>query len=238
MNRTICLIITSLIITNLLGCKNFSSSYVYQPPNKAKYDYDNEVFIDRPFSVVWDELIKQLSKSIFEINNTEKASSGIIDLSFSTDTPEEYVDCGRTTWTHKNRSDKEVRIYKTAESSTYKNAPRWGTYRPSPIIESVIRETLLEGHINIFVAPEGNGTRITVNCRYTFKVNISGDYEKQNVYGGVKERGSLPSSSSEIIFLNTIQVKKNNWEASGEPENVKCYSTGKLEQEVLSLIKQ
>jgi hypothetical protein len=50
--------------------------------------------------------------------------------------------------------------------------------------------------------------------------------------------GSLPSSSSEIIFLNTIQVKKNNWETSGEPENTKCYSTGKLEQEILNLIKQ
>lgn len=236
MNRTICLIITLLIITNLLGCKNFSSSYVYLPPNKAKYD--NEVFIDRPFSVVWDELIKQLSKTIFVINNIEKASSGIINLSFSTDTPEEYVDCGRTTWTHKNWSDKEVRIYKTAESSAYKNASRWGTFRPSPIIESVIRETSLEGRVNIFVVPEGNGTRITVNCRYTFKVDISGDYEKQNVYGGVKERGSLPSSSSEIIFFNTIQTKKNNWETSGEPENAKCYSTGKLEQEILNLIKQ
>ena len=236
MNRTICLIITSLIITNLLGCKNFSSSYVYLPPNKAKYD--NEVFIDRPFSVVWDELIEQLSKSIFVISNFEKASSGIIDLLFSTDTPGKYVDCGRTTWTHKNRSDKEVRIYKTAESSTYKNAHGGGTFRPSPIIESVIRETSLEGRINIFVAPEGDGTRITVNCRYTFKVNISGDYERQNVYGEAKERGSLPSSSSEIIFLNTIQVKRNNWETSGEPENAKCYSTGKLEQEILNLIKQ
>jgi hypothetical protein len=58
------------------------------------------------------------------------------------------------------------------------------------------------------------------------------------VYGEVKERGSLPSSSSEIIFLNTIQVKRNNWETSGEPENAKCYSTGKLEQEILNLIKQ
>ena len=236
MNRTICLIITLLIITNLLGCKNFSSSYVYLPPNEA--EYDNEVFIGRPFSVVWDELIEQLSKSIFVISNFEKASSGIIELLFSTDTPEQYVDCGRTTWSHENRIDKEVRIYKTAESSTYKNASILGTFRPSPIIESVIRETSLEGRINIFVAPEGDGTRITVNCRYTFKVNISGDYERQNVYGGVKKMGSLPSSSSEIIFLNTIQVKRNNWETSGEPENAKCYSTGKLEQEILNLIKQ
>lgn len=236
MNRTICLLIISFIIINLPGCKNFSSSYVYLPPNKAKYD--NDVFINRPFSVVWDELIKHLSKSIFVINNIEKASSGIINLSFSTDTPEEYVDCGRTTWTHKNWSDKEVRIYKTAESSTYKIAPSWGAFRPSPMIESVIRETSLEGSINIFVTPEGSGTRITVNCRYTFKVNKYGDYEKQNVYGGVKERGHLPSSSSEIIFFDTIQVKRNNWETSGEPENAKCYSTGKLEQEILNLIKQ
>ena len=58
------------------------------------------------------------------------------------------------------------------------------------------------------------------------------------MYGGVKDSGSLPFSSSEIIFLNTTPVKKNNWETSGEPENTKCYSTGKLEQEILNLIKQ
>jgi hypothetical protein len=111
------------------------------------------------------------------------------------------VDCGRTTWTHKNRSDKEVRIYKTAESSTYKNAHGGGTFRSSPIIESVIRETSLEGHINIFVAPEGDGTRITVNCRYTFKVNISGDYERQNVYGGVKRWGLSLLLRVKLYFL-------------------------------------
>ena len=94
------------------------------------------------------------------------------------------------------------------------------------MIESVIRETSLEGRINIFVAPEGNGTRITVKCQYIFKVNISGDYVKQNMYGGVKERGPLPSSLSEIIF-DKDRVKRNNREASG-----------KLEQEILSLHKQ
>ena len=95
MNRIICLLIPSLIIISLLGCATYpTSSYVYMPPNEVKYD--NEAFVDKPFGVVWDELVEQLSKSFYVINNIEKASR-IINVSFSTDTPEEYVDCGIST---------------------------------------------------------------------------------------------------------------------------------------------
>jgi len=233
MKRTIGSIAVSLIIINLLGCAYPTSSYVYIPPKKAKYD--NEILVDKPFEVVWDELVKQLSKSFYVINNIEKASR-IINLSFSTDTPDEYVDCGATTREYGKKSNKKVSTYKIAEPSFYQSASRGGELGQFPVVTNVNRETALEGRVNIFAAPEGNSTRIVVNCRYVFSVDASGNYEVRNVIGTVIENGNIPSSTTEIVF-NTNQEKKANWGTAGSPEYVSCHSTGKLEQEILDLVR-
>jgi len=238
-NRTICLLIPSLIIISLLGCATPTSSLVYIPPNEVKYN--NEAFVDKPFEVVWDELVEQLSKSFYVINNIEKASR-IINVSFAIDTPEEYVDCGVSTREYGVKSNMSTYTYEVAESSFYKAASRAGTSSQFPSIlgyqvdHNVNRETSLEGRANIFVAPEGNGTKITVNCRYVFKVELSGSYETRDVIGAVVQRGILPPSSSSMVF-NTNQEKKTNWGTPSEPFFVTCHSTGELEQGILNLVK-
>ena len=234
MNRTICLLIISFLIINILGCAtHHTSSLVYMPPNEVKYD--NEAFVDRPFEVVWDELVEQLSKSFYVINNIEKASR-IINVSFSTEAPEEYVDCGTSTREYGGKSNMSTYTYKVAETSYYKAASRAGAYSQFPVDGNMNRETSLEGRANIFVAPEGNGAKITINCRYIFKVTSSGSYETRNVFGQVFERGVIPPNTSEVVF-NTNQEKKSNWGTPSEPQFVTCHSTGKLEQEILNLVK-
>ena len=121
--KKISLIIASLLVINLLGCATMTSSYDYMPPKKAIYD--NESFIDRPFEVVWDELVKKISKSFYVINNIEKASR-IINLSFSTDTPVEYVDCGETTREYGKTPNISTYTYSVAEPSSYKMGARGG----------------------------------------------------------------------------------------------------------------
>ena len=209
------------------------STFLYNYPQEIKYD--NEVFIDRPFSEVWDEFVKELAKSFYVINNIEKTSR-IINISFSTDTPEEYVDCGKTTRTYNKGKEDEVYLYKVAESSSYKLSDKTGAYGQFPVTYNINRNPTLEGRVNIYVAPEDNGTRITVNCRYILNVSTTGNYITQNVFGEIINRGSIPSGNHSVAF-NTNQKKRSNWGTANEPLYITCLSTGKLEQDILSLIK-
>lgn len=49
-----------------------------------------------------------------------------------------------------------------------------GTWGPHhlPSVSYMTRTVSLEGRINIYIAPQGNGTLVTVNSRYIFSVNI------------------------------------------------------------------
>ena len=215
------------------------SSYVNSPP--PEITIDNEMFIDRPFSEVWDELFKELAKSFYVINNIEKTSR-IINISFSTDTPEEYVDFGTTTRTYDSGTEHEEYTYKLAESSSYKLAykPKMRIYGQYGLhgISNINRKTSLDGRANIYIAPENNGTRITVNCRFVLNVNTAGsNYIIKNMYG-VTVASGLNQSEDYSVAFNTNQEKRSNWGTAKEPVYITCHSTGKLEQDILSLIKQ
>ena len=234
MKKIISLIIASLLVINLLGCATMmTSSFDYTPPSKAIYD--NEIFVDRPFEVVWDELVKKISKSFYVINNIEKESR-IINLSFSTDNPVEYVDCGESTREYGKEPNIRTYTYNVAESSSYTAGARAGGMGQFPVEYNMNREIALEGRVNIFVAPEGDGTNITVNCRYILGVSTSGEYETRNVFGQIFERGAIPLDTREVVF-NTKQEKKSNWGTASEPLYSTCHSTGKLEQEILNFVK-
>ena len=226
-----------LFVFVFAGCAVIPQSY-YQtlPPSISKID--NEIFIDRPFSDVWDELVKELAKSFYVINNIEKTSR-IINISFSTNTPEEYVDCGTTTRTYTKGSERQSYRYKVAESSSYKYGSKAGQYGQFPVISNLNRKTSLEGRANIYVAPENNGTRITVNCRYIFSVNVSGDYTTLNVFGQpIPFQSGFHSPTTSSMTFNTNQEKTVDWGTPEQPADVTCSSTGKLEHDILSFIKQ
>ena len=56
-------------------------------------DTENQITVPTPFNETWDRLVKNLSADFFSINNIEKASR-IINVSFSTQDPGQFVDCG------------------------------------------------------------------------------------------------------------------------------------------------
>lgn len=63
--------------------------------------------------------MKQLAKSFFVVNNIEKESR-LINVSFSTETPEKYINCGRTTRTFKLGDEVLTTSYDVAADSSYK----------------------------------------------------------------------------------------------------------------------
>jgi hypothetical protein len=83
-----------MIAIFITGCATQGVS-TYKYTDNAPIQINNELVVSKPQSQVWDILVKELSKSFYVINNIDKESR-IINVSFSSNAPSEYVDCGKT----------------------------------------------------------------------------------------------------------------------------------------------
>lgn len=218
-----------MLIWMLNGCAATATSrFEYTPPDQI--EVQNEVVSEKNFEVVWDRLVKELAKSFYVINNIEKESR-IINLSFATDHPEEFVDCGTSHRTFKHGRTEETYDYPVAGSSAYRIAGgRAGDFANFQVISSVQRRSSLEGRANIYVAPEGAGARVAVNCRYVLTVETSGTTDAINYYGGVVARQPLHANFS--ATFNTNQLVTTDWAGVA----VQCRSSGKLEGDILEMV--
>lgn len=218
----------------LNGCaKPAHSTFNYHKPDNIKAD--NEVHIDEEFEIVWDRLVKNLSESFYVINNIEKASR-LINVSFSTDNPLEYADCGSSSRTFQHGAERKKYYYNVAESCNYKAAgnPYMVGFHSYPVIFYVHRETDLEGRINIYVAPhQGGGTDVSVNTRYIMTSKVDGYGTVTNQYNQVIRREDVPPSSQDCSF-NTNKQGKAVWGDADQSETVYCSAKGTLEGEILS----
>jgi len=226
------LIFPAMIV--LTGCATqgvSSSSYTKNTPLQIK----NETQIAEPYSLVWDKLIKELSKSYYVINNIDKESR-IINLSFSSTSPTEYVDCGVSHRTYKQGEKTENYNYDTAGHTMFKIAtPR----QEHPTISNYVlvkREPSLEGRTNVYLAPvEGDKTKtvITVNTRYILSINVKSQIYAEHISGNLFERGQM-QNTNQIISFNT---NKSTDTDVGGGQIVTCFAKGKLENEILRIVK-
>lgn len=215
-----------------VGCASAAKT-TFLTTNPTDHDVANEVLVEKPFEEVWDSLVAELSKSFFVVNNIAK-DSRLINLSFSTDQPEEYVDCGRTTRTYKKGSEDYTYDYAIAEDSAYKFSKQLATNAYANY--DIARATGLEGRINVYVAPQGGGTKVSVNCRYVFSVKTSGTYE---TIGGALEirqdAGPIPSEERALTF-NTGAPGHADWGTPSQSVQVTCVSRGVLESTILEMV--
>ncbi len=156
------LIVGIAVVTALTGCATSTTNYA---PPIAKTVQNNRQ-INQSFETVWDRLVKQLSSDFFVINNIDK-NSRLINLSFSSQRPSDFVDCGRTSRTFKNARGDQNYTYNTADSSQFTSTNTEGH------AFNVRRTAKLEGRTNIYVAPEGIGTLVSVNTKYVVNVTMS-----------------------------------------------------------------
>jgi hypothetical protein len=174
-----------------------------------------------------------LAKSFYVINNIDKQSR-IINVSFSTDTPEAYVDCGITTRTYSRGDERQTYKYHLASASTYKEATSAGINNKLPQTTVISRRPSLEGRVNIYVAPEDQNTRASVNIRYVLTIKAEGTYMIENRYGTPIQNGTIPAQTSTITF-NTNQPATVNWGTPQQPLEATCQSLGRLEKDILQL---
>jgi hypothetical protein len=190
------------------GC---ATSTNYVPPGRVAVT--NAIKVDRPFDNVWDQLVRELSSDFFVINNIDK-NSRIINISFTSNQPSDYVDCGRTSQTSSGIFTGGVTQYNTADSVTYYTNDRIGQ------AYTVRRTTKLDGRTNIYVAPEGQSTNVAVNTKYVLGMNtVITAYDGRQVN----------QASKAIDFSTKSPANPTSSEAG-------CATKGVIEGKILSLV--
>lgn len=190
------------------GCA--TSTEIYMPP-PGSGGVTNSKVVQKPFEHVWDQLVRQLSSDFFVINNIDK-SSRLINLSFSAQRPSEYVDCGQTNRSFTNAHGTRNYSYNTADSATFAFANQQGH------VFNLNRRSRLEGRTNIYVAPEGPGTLVTVNTKYILNIDV----EAFGLDGRPAGRQS---------FVADVSTK-----TPGGYQDIQCYARGVIEQRILSFV--
>ncbi len=223
------------IVSFVSGCATTQgiNTVKYDPPTPAKVK--NEVVIVKPYKEVWNELVKELSKSFYVINNIDKKSH-IINISFNFNQPANYADCGKTHRSYTQGGSKEGFDYDVAGTSEFKAATPLQPDKNFSYYVLVRRETTLEGHANIYVAPsknDKNRTVVTVNARYIFTARAKGQVFAQNFLGYIVSCERMPEETS-IISFNTNAPGS----IGGTGGKVTCCSKGKLEEEIVGMISK
>jgi hypothetical protein len=207
MNR---LVLAGVLTVCIAGCA--TSSMQYSPPNKVSIV--NSTKIAKPFDVVWDQLVRELSSDFFVINNIDK-NSRLINISFSTNRPSDYIDCGRTVRAF-NGIGGDSSTYNAADSARFNVTNRIGQ------VFNVQRTTKLTGRANIYVAPESPGTSVIVNTKYVLDINSH----------ATSLDGKPAGQSSSSVDFST---KTSSDQTANGPA---CSTKGVIEQKILAFVNQ
>lgn len=196
----------------------------------------NEITVNQPYQQVWDKLVRGLSKSYYMINNIDKESR-IINLSFSSTLPQEYVDCGSTERTYTNRGVTETFKYKTAASSRFKLASSIQSDPVSNYYLDINRTSSLEGRISVYLAPEqGDNTKthVVVNTFYILSITNSGNVFRESLSGRILSSTFIPNTPPTKIKFNTGNPSQFTWT---EGVTSTCSSNGKSENDILDILQ-
>ncbi len=222
-------------VGTLGGCATTPGRSTYALERADSYTLKSEKIISRPPNQVWDELVKNLSKSVFVVNNIEKESR-IIHVSFYSETPEKFVDCGKTRRSFARGGENQEYVYEIAASSSYKLASRAGESGKLPMTSLVNRTTSLDGRMKISVAPHQAGTIVTVTGTYTLTAKVTGSYVVENAYGRQIERGNIPPVTYTCSF-STDRPNTCNWASGQQAVSITCQSRGILETRILDQVR-
>ncbi|MFR0673175.1 hypothetical protein ACLUUI_05700 [Enterobacterales bacterium AW_CKDN230030176-1A_HGKHYDSX7] len=196
------------IAVSVAGCA--TSSIDYRPPSGTSIV--NTKKVSKDFDKAWDDLVRQLSSDFFVINNIDK-SSRLINVSFSSSRPSEYIDCGSTTRKFTNARGEQVYNYLPADSSQF------AVVNKQHVAFNAVRTTKLEGRVNVYVAPNGGATDISVNTKYVFTVD----------FNAVGFDGS-PGGTQKAIFDFSTKSPHSSPELT-------CFAKGTLESKILDMVE-
>jgi hypothetical protein len=218
----------------LAGCATVTpSDFGYAPPGGDSV-VKNESLVSSSFDETWDRLVARLSSSFFVINNIDKASR-LINVSFTTEEPQQYLNCGTTTRHFEHLNENRDYSYPVAGSSNFKVVAKGGPYHNLAIVGEIARRVSLEGRINVYVAPvDKSGTRVLVNAKYVMTIHTTGVATQYTAFGTPNASERIPDSNH-TISLSTTEPTTKDLGTAQQAQLVKCESTGVLESKLLAL---
>jgi len=218
----------------LVGCASIPASYNvdYTPPLLTSIN--NEKVSSLSFDEVWDDLVADLSKTFYVINNIDKQSR-LLNVSFRiTSSINDYVDCGESIKQFSLASKEQNISYNVADSSSYFTSSTVQNNVPNTIYFEYFRIPSLEGRANIYVAPVENGTQIMVNSRYSWI--FRGEYDTY-LYMPLYDSHSKQASVGRRLDTGIVEpISFNTNQLGGNIGGVQCISTGKFERDILNLL--
>lgn len=231
LKRSYFLAVTAFLMT---GCATTTpSTFQYSEP-EAVHSITNEIIVSEDFDTVWNRMVKELSDSFFVINNIDRESR-LINLSFSSDDPTDYIDCGSTERTFDFKGKSQTYKYAVAGNNQYKLLRTWNPPVNQPLVAEIRRDSQLDGRINLYVAPvDDSSTEMTVNVRYAYSVNVSGTITRYSAFGDPASAENLRTETTDGPSFNTGQTSTVQWEDGP----VTCRAKGTLEKRILSLAQE
>jgi hypothetical protein len=224
---TIVLTVTSFIT----GCASVTPSTGEYSAPSSTVPIKNEIIIEEPFEKVWNRLVRDLSNSFFVINNIDRESR-LINLSFNSQNPVEYIDCGNSNRTFEFDGSVENFSYPVAGNNTYKLMSTWNPPMNQPEVYEVQRNSSLEGRINVYLAPiSSEKTEMSVNVRYMYSVTVSGKMTRYSAFGAAGYSERIPTETYNGPSFNTGQTGTTQ-DSQG---STTCVATGELEARILEM---
>jgi len=224
-----CLLLIILIQMSCVSIPKIHHDY-YRPNMKT---IKNDIYIEEAFETVWNRVVKNIAKSFFKINNIDK-DSRIISISYTIPDYRTYIDCGRSVINitdHRNR--KETFAFIDASDTNYVTVCTYEhelkhDFVVLPLKNFITRNVYLEGIANYYLAPKKDGTNIYINARLIIKV-----IEKiETVYF---DGFGIFSHARNNTTSNMCIADTNNY---CYIDYMKCCSTGKLEEFLLSFVNE
>lgn len=229
LTRSVLLDANVLLLTLLASaCAPVGTATAHVTPPEP-HTVDNEAVVPGSSDVVWDRIVQRLSRGFYVINNIDKASR-LINVSFSSTTPQAYIDCGTTSRTFDRGAVHLKYEYPVAQPSDFVTGGKSGN---ALVTYNVSRRTDLEGRANLYVAPRDSGaTTVTANVRYVLTIRVTGTYQTESLIGAPGVGGTMTPSSSTVSF-NTNQPNSLEIGTATNPMTVSCNSLGTLENELI-----
>ncbi|WP_152619654.1 hypothetical protein [Paramagnetospirillum magnetotacticum] len=199
-----------LAVGALSGC---AGKIDYMPPTSYR-ENESMAVLSAQKDDVWKKLVSNLGKKFFVINNIDK-ESGLINVSYTGD-PEAYVDCGTISSYVKNARGERTYTFPGSKAFQQYEVMTDNLYQFQ-------REMNLEGRVNIVVQEiDKKSTQVQVNTRYILsrKINVT---SVQGQTRSISDNSSFNYGSTGVF--------------SGSGQNLQCVSTGKMERDIISLVK-
>jgi|TARA_B110000908_G_C10158688_1_gene404897 hypothetical protein len=234
MIRSRILIVTIGLSFILAGCAGKTATYNLDYIKPEMTIIDNEVIVMSDYDKTWSDLVGEMSKSFYVINNIDKESR-LINLSFSiTNNISDYVDCGISSKSFSLGDMIQNVSYKTADKSENYISSTVNSIPPNTSYFKQFRSPTLEGRANVYVAPQGGRTIVSVNTRYVWDVNQSFE---EYMYMPLYNRHDLVRNKQRNTNNDVGSVSFNTNNIGSNDEGLTCVATGKFEKEILDIIR-